>query len=102
MTVRLSCLLTQNMKWYFNGIKQSLIPSPILATADQNRPFRVVCDASNYAIGCALMQYDTDGAERVVCYLSRQLQAHERNCPVHDNELLAIKYILAKNCVYLL
>ena len=49
-----------------------------------------------------LMQYDADGAERVVCYQSRELQAGERNYPVHDKELLAMKYALAKFRVYLL
>ena len=47
-----------------------------LATFGDCRPrktiFYVVCDASDFAVGCALMQYDTDGAERVVCYQSRQ------------------------------
>ena len=76
--------------------------SQILAIEDQDRPFHVVCDASDFAIGCALMQYDTDGAERVVCYQSRQLQPAERNYPVHDKELLAMKYALAKFRVYLL
>uniref|UniRef100_A0AAV1TF02 Reverse transcriptase/retrotransposon-derived protein RNase H-like domain-containing protein n=1 Tax=Peronospora matthiolae TaxID=2874970 RepID=A0AAV1TF02_9STRA len=42
-----------------------LIKSPVLAIADQERPFHVVCDASDFAIGCALAQYDADGAERV-------------------------------------
>uniref|UniRef100_A0AAV1VG00 Reverse transcriptase/retrotransposon-derived protein RNase H-like domain-containing protein n=1 Tax=Peronospora matthiolae TaxID=2874970 RepID=A0AAV1VG00_9STRA len=31
-----------------------------------DRPFHVVCDASDFAIGCALMQYDSDGVEDVV------------------------------------
>ena len=48
------------------------------------------------------MQYDADGAERVVCYQSRQPQPAERNYPVHDKELLAMKYALAKFRVYLL
>ena len=47
------------------------------------------------------MQYDTDGAERVVCYQSRQLQPVERNYPVHDKEILAMKYALAKFRAYL-
>ncbi|CAI5711096.1 unnamed protein product [Peronospora effusa] len=110
MTVHLSCLLKKNVKWNwdadcqrsFERIKQSLMQSPVLAIADQDRPFHVVCDASDFAIGCALMQYDTDGAERVVCYQSRQLQPAERNYPVHDKELLAMKYALAKFRVYLL
>ena len=45
----------------------------VLAVADQDRPFDVVCGASDFKIVCALMQYDIDGAERVVCYQSRQL-----------------------------
>ena len=48
------------------------------------------------------MQYDADGAEHVVCYQSRQLQAAERNYPVHDKELLTMKYALDKFRVYLL
>ena len=110
MTVHLSRLLKKNEKWAwsadcqrsFKGIKLCLIRSPVLAIADQDRPFHVVCDASDFAIGCALMQYDTDGAERVVCYQSRQLQLAERNYPVHDKELLTMKYALAKFRVYLL
>ena len=109
MTVHLSRLLKKNEKWSWNancqrsfeGIKQRLMQSPILAIADQDIPFRVVCDASDFAIGCALMQYGADDEERVICYQSRQLHA-ERNYPVHDKELLAMKYALAKFLIYLL
>ena len=73
-----------------------------MAIADQDRPFHVVCDASDFTLGCALMKYDADGAERVVCYQSCQLQVSERNYPVHDKECLAMKYALAKFRVYLL
>ncbi|KAG2878450.1 hypothetical protein PC114_g23112 [Phytophthora cactorum] len=70
--------------------------------ADQDRPFHVVCDASDFAIGCALMQHGHEGRDRVVYYQSRQLKPAERNYPVHDKELLAMKYALAKFRVYLL
>ena len=76
--------------------------SSILAITDQDRPFHVVFDASDFAYGCALMQYDKDGAERVICYQSRQLQPAKRNYLGHDKELLAMKYALAKFRVYLL
>uniref|UniRef100_A0AAV1UWD1 Reverse transcriptase/retrotransposon-derived protein RNase H-like domain-containing protein n=1 Tax=Peronospora matthiolae TaxID=2874970 RepID=A0AAV1UWD1_9STRA len=110
MTVHRSRLLKKNERWswsaecqhYFKAIKKILIQSPVLAIADQDRPFHVVCDASDFAIGCALMQYDPDGVERVVCYQLRQLQAAERNYPVHDKEPLAMKYAPAKFRVYLL
>ena len=63
--------------------------SPILAIADQYRPFHVVYHASELAIGCALIQFDTDGAKRVTCYQSNQLQVAENNSPVHDKKPLA-------------
>ncbi|CAI5726382.1 unnamed protein product [Peronospora effusa] len=86
VTVHLSCLLKKNVKWNWNAdcqrsferIKQSLMQSTVLAIADQ----------------------DSDGAERVVCYQSRQLQPAERNYPVHDKEIFAMKYALAKFRVY--
>ena len=48
------------------------------------------------------MQYDANDAEHVVCYQSSQLQPAECNYPVHDKELLAMKYALAKFRVYVL
>ncbi|KAG3164008.1 hypothetical protein PC128_g20243 [Phytophthora cactorum] len=86
----------------FDAVKQGLTEAPILVVADQDRPFHVVCDASDFAIGCALMQHDHQGRDRVVYYQSRQLKPAERNYPVHDKELLAMKYALAKFRVYLL
>ncbi|KAG2764774.1 hypothetical protein Pcac1_g23659 [Phytophthora cactorum] len=90
------------VKQAFDAVKQGLTEAPILAVADQDRPFHVVCDASDFAIGCALMQHDHEGRDRVVYYQSRQLKPAERNYPVHDKELLAMKYALAKFRVYLL
>ena len=86
----------------FEAVKRSLIEAPVLALPDFDTPFWVVCDASDYAIGCALLQHDADGVERVVGYHSRGLKAAERNYPVHDKELLAMKYALVKFRVYLL
>ncbi|GMF64236.1 unnamed protein product [Phytophthora fragariaefolia] len=51
-----------------DAVKQGLTEAPILAVADQDRPFHVVCDASDFAIGCALMQHDYEGRDRVVYY----------------------------------
>ena len=62
----------------------------------------MICDASDFAIGCALMQYDADGAERVVCNQSRQMTAASRNYPVYDKEPLAMKYALANFSIDLL
>ncbi|GMF61209.1 unnamed protein product [Phytophthora fragariaefolia] len=48
------------------------------------------------------MQHDHEGRDRVVYYQSRQLKPAQRNYPVHDKQLLAMKYALAKFRVYLL
>ncbi|KAG2779394.1 hypothetical protein Pcac1_g10629 [Phytophthora cactorum] len=106
----LSQLLKKEAEWKwtaecqqaFDAVKQGLTEAPILAVADQGRPFHVVWDASDFAIGCALMQHDHEGRDRVVYYQSRQLKPAERNYPVHDKELLAMKYALAKFRVHLL
>ena len=76
MTVHLSHLLKKEENWKWSadcqcsseGIKQSLIRSLVLAIADEDRPFHVVCDASDFAIGCALMQNEAEDEEGVVCY----------------------------------
>ncbi len=86
----------------FDAIKQSLLQAPILALPDYTRSFQVVCDASDFAIGCALLQQDSESRTRVISYQSRQLKAAELNYPVHDKELLAIKYALLKFRVHLL
>ena len=93
---------TDSCQSAFERVKQSLTEAPILAIADPSKPYHVVCDASNIAIGCALLQHDSEGRERVISYQSRQLKPAERNYPVHDRELLAMKYALAKFRVYLL
>ncbi|POM76695.1 Pol protein [Phytophthora palmivora] len=56
----------------------------------------VVCDTSDFAIGCALLQADTNGRERVIAFESRQLKTAVKNYHVHDKELLAMKYALVK------
>ena len=73
-----------------------------MALPDADKPFSVVCDASNFAIGSALMQKDDDGVDRVISYQSRLLKAAELNYPVHGKELLSIKYALVKFRVHLL
>ncbi|KAH9125839.1 hypothetical protein AeMF1_003623 [Aphanomyces euteiches] len=106
----LSALLAKDAPWdwtqdchdAFNAVKDSLVSAPVLALPDFSRPFSVVCDAPVKAIGCCLMQVGEDGRDRPVSYQSRQLQKAEKAYPVHDLELLAMKYALTKFRIYLL
>ncbi|OWZ12801.1 reverse transcriptase [Phytophthora megakarya] len=86
----------------FDSIKASLQCVPVLSLPDDAKSFSVVCDASEYAIGCALLQQDEEVRDRVISFQSRQLKAAERNYPVHDKEPLAMKYALVKFRVHLL
>ena len=58
-------------------LKRVLMSEPLLAHPDWDLPFRVHCDASNYAIGVVLCQV-IDGRERVVGYYSRLLRDAEK------------------------
>jgi hypothetical protein len=106
----LTQLLRDEVKWIwsserqdaFDDVKTSLQEAPVLALPNYEKPFHVVCDASKFAIGCALMQHDEEDRERVISYQSRQLKPTESRYPVHDRELLAMKYALVKFRVYLM
>ena len=67
-----------------------------MALLDKARPFSVVCDASDFSSGCELLQDDPDGHERVVAYGPCQLKSADKIYPVHNKELLAMKYALVK------
>ncbi|KAE8914160.1 hypothetical protein PF003_g1314 [Phytophthora fragariae] len=106
----MSSLLKKDVTWNwrpehqdaFDAVKKSLASAPVLMLPDMSSPFHVVCNASDFVIGCALMQFDAEGREPVVSYQSRQMKPAEKNYPVHDKELLAMRYALIKFRVYLL
>ena len=52
--------------------------------SDADRHFSVVCGASKFAIGCALLQIDIGERERVIAFESRRLKASKKSYPVHD------------------
>ena len=62
----LSDLLKKDVEWCwtdahndaFKAVKERLLHAPVLALPDPEKPFSVVCDASDFAIGCALLQTD--------------------------------------------
>ncbi|CAI7894551.1 unnamed protein product [Closterium sp. NIES-53] len=73
----------------FQELKKNLVSPPVLRIADPSRPFEVVTDASDFAIGAVLLQDFRNGLQPIA-YESRKLQAAERNYPIHDKEMLAI------------
>jgi len=57
---------------------------------DENKPFILETDVSDYAIGGVLSQYDEQGHLRPVAFYSRQMIPAERNYEIYDKELLAV------------
>ncbi|GJP41635.1 hypothetical protein CLOM_g1279 [Closterium sp. NIES-68] len=70
-------------------LKIALMSPPILRISDPDRPYEVITDASNIAIGAVLLQDFGDGLQPVA-YESRKLQGAEKKYIVHDKEMLAI------------
>ncbi|GJP76648.1 hypothetical protein CLOP_g7062 [Closterium sp. NIES-67] len=73
----------------FKALKTLLMPPPLLRIADPERPFEVITDAREIAIGAVLMQDFGNGLQPIASE-SRKMQSAERNYPVYDKEMLAI------------
>ena len=61
----------------------------VLAVPTSNDAFQVETDASDYATGAVLSQWQ-QGQWRPVAYLSQSLGPSERNYSIYDREMLAI------------
>ena len=85
----------------FNELKEKITSQPALSLPKREGKFRVETDTSEHAIGGVLSQ-DQDGKWRPIAFLSRKMQAAERNYEIYDKELLAIVEALAKWRQYLL
>ena len=84
----------------FETLRTTLTTAPILAYPDINKPYILYTDASDYAIGAALVQ-DTATGERVIQYLSHQLNETQQRWPVIEKEGYAIIYSVQKFRHYL-
>ena len=86
----------------FRRLKEYLTTEPVLLQPDTTRAFVIETDASEWAVGCVLLQLDTISNKLLpVAYDGRKLTPAEINYPVHEKELLAIKYAVATWRVYI-
>jgi len=107
LSVVLSDLLKKGVKFEwsteaeqaFLDIKSRLASRSILVPPDFTKPFSVLVDASNVAIGAALVQ-EIDGLEHQICCLSRKLNKHQRNYAVIEKEALALLTAVRTFSVY--
>jgi hypothetical protein len=74
----------------FRSLKEAFCNAPILAIYDYSRKTVVETDASDWAAGGVLSQYDDEKRLRPVAYFSAKHSPAECNYEIYDKELLAI------------
>ena len=67
----------------FEKLKDICTSTPILAYADDKKPFQLQTDTSDLGLGTVLYQKDDEGCQRVIAYASRSLSHTEHNYPAH-------------------
>ena len=78
----------------FEELKQRFILDLILAIFDLDQETVLETDASNWATGGVLSQYDNNGDLRPCAYFSKKNLPAECNYNIHDKELLAVIHCL--------
>ncbi|GLB39299.1 putative retrotransposable element tf2 155 kda protein type 1-like [Lyophyllum shimeji] len=75
----------------FDSLKRAITSKPVLIFPDDDRPFRVEADSSDFATGAVLSQQSPEDEKwHPVVFYSKSLNAVERNYEIHDKEMLAI------------
>ena len=80
----------------YDALKIMLSQALVVQPPDWTRPFHVFVDASDIAIGSALMQLTTPNWYRPVYYSSRKLSTTERNYSTTEREALGLIYSINK------
>jgi hypothetical protein len=62
----------------------------VLQQPDQDKPFKLEVDTSQFALGAILYQKDDMGKLRPMAYHSETFNEVERGYDIHDRELLAV------------
>ena len=79
----------------FTKIKSMLVSPPIMRSPNWDRPFEIMCDASDYAIGAVLGQRE-DKKAFVIYYASKTLDSAQANYTTTKKEFLAVVFALEK------
>ena len=85
----------------FSILKDKLVSTPIVVAPEWDLPFKLMCDASDYAIGAVLGQ-KRDRIFQVIHYASSTLNNAQLNYATTEKELLAIVFAFDKFRPYLI
>ena len=84
----------------FETLKRALASTPVLQPSNWEKPFEIICDASNFAVGAVLGQRK-EGNPCVIYYASKLLDDGQVNYTITEKELLAFVYEFDKFRAYL-
>ncbi|KAK1615857.1 hypothetical protein QYE76_021374 [Lolium multiflorum] len=79
----------------FETLKKALTTAPIVQPPDWNLPFEIMCDASDFAVGAVLGQR-VDKKLNVIHYVSKTLDAAQKNYATTEKEFLAVVFACDK------
>nr|GEX35282.1 reverse transcriptase domain-containing protein [Tanacetum cinerariifolium] len=85
----------------FQTLKRKLTEAPILIAPDWDMPFKLICDASDFAIGAVVGQHQ-DKHFRPIHYASKTMTEAESNYTTTEKEMLAVVYAFEKFRSYLI
>ena len=84
----------------FYFLKKALVSAPIIQPPDWTRPFEIMCDASDYAVGAVLGQTNNK-KHHAISYASKTLVGPQLNYATTEKELLAVVFAIDKFRSYL-
>lgn len=79
----------QEQQEAFDYLRSRLLDAPILVFPDYDLPFVIYTDASDYAVGAALMQM-RGSKLHPIAYFSKQMNSAQRNYSTTDKEALGV------------
>ena len=75
----------------FEVLKKAFTMAPVLRIPNDEDPFKLSTNASDFATGAVLLQKDMwTNLWHLVAFLSKSLDVHKRNYEIYDKELLAV------------
>jgi len=78
-------------------LKKAFTMAPVLRIPNDEDPFKLSTDASDFATGAVLSQKDMQtNLWHPVAFFSKSLDVHKRNYEIYDKELLAVIWRLEK------
>ncbi|GJW62393.1 reverse transcriptase domain-containing protein [Tanacetum coccineum] len=92
---------SNDCKKAFNILKEKLTTTPIIISLDWNVPFKLMCDASDFAVGIVLEQR-IDEKFKPIYYASKTLNNAQYNYTTTEKELLAVVFSFDKFRPYLI